>query len=120
MAYTSFQQHANVNMNLEKKLHIGAWVISGYTYIYAHTFFLGEQIFHEIHLLPFAKKFLMLPTKLSNLHAYFARHFAYLSNHTYIFARHFASYLNIHTYLQGIFATYLNIHTYLQGILLPI
>ena len=35
MVHTSFQQHANVNMNLT----VDAWISLGYTYIYAHTFF---------------------------------------------------------------------------------
>ena len=69
-----------------------------------HTYFpLVEKTFYEIHLLLFAKNFLMLPSKLSNIHAHLQSTLP--------------TYLNIHTHLQGIFATYLNIHTYLQGIL---
>ena len=43
MVYTSFQQSVNVKVNLEKNLHIDAWVSLGHTYIYAHIFSLGEK-----------------------------------------------------------------------------
>ena len=36
------------------------------------------------------------------IHTYFARHFAYLSNHTHIFANHFCHLSTPLTYLQGI------------------
>ena len=48
--------------------------------------------FYEMHLLLFAKNFLMLYAKLSNIH---------------ILQGTLPTYLNIHTYLQSIFATYL-------------
>jgi len=78
--------------------------------MHTHSF-LGEKAFYEIHLLSFAKNLLMLPTKLSNTRVYFARHFAYLSNHTNTFIRHFDTHLNIHTLER--YLCYLSKHTYI-------
>ena len=97
MAYTSFQQNANINVNLKKKLT--HWC-TGFprTYIHLHTSFLWWTTFYEMHLLSFAKNFLMLHAKLSNTH---------------ILQGTLPTYLTTHTYLQSIFATYPIPHTYI-------
>ena len=44
VAFTSSQQNTYVNMNLDKTLHINAWVISRNTYIYSHISLLVKNI----------------------------------------------------------------------------
>ena len=96
VAFTSSQQNTYVNMNLDKTLHINAWVISRNTYIYSHISLLVKNISWGTPL-PLVKELCHMINYPTYMHSFKA--FCYPSK-TYM--------------LQGILATY---HTYiLQGI----
>jgi len=94
MAYTSFQQNADINVNLKE-----ARVFLGHTYIYTHLSF-GERHFMRCTYFHLQRIFLCY---MQNYPTYiFCKAPSYLSKHTHIFAKHFCPLSTRHTYLQGI------------------